>query len=88
MATKKYKLNDRGYYEAKVWDGTYTASGAKHRKTLRSKKSSADLERQVMEFKAKVNGTPVAEINLTFGEYSHKWLDLYKSNKELNTQRM
>lgn len=88
MATAKYKRNNRGYFEAKVWDGTYTPSGAKHRKTLRSKKSSADLERLVYEYKNRNNNESVAEINITFGEYSHKWLDLYKSNKEINTQKM
>ena len=46
MATTKYKLNSRGYYEAKIWDGTYTKSGAKHRKSITSKKSSADLEKK------------------------------------------
>ena len=88
MATAKYKRNNRGYFEAKVWDGTYTPSGAKHRKTLRSKKSSADLERLVYEYKNRNNNESVAEINITFGEYSHRWLDLYKSNKEINTQKM
>ena len=27
MASAKYKLNSRGYYETKVWDGTYTSTG-------------------------------------------------------------
>ena len=88
MASAKYKLNSRGYYETKVWDGTYTSTGAKHRKTLISKKSSADLEKKVQAFKRNLEIEEVSEINITFGEYSHKWLDLYKKSKELNTQRM
>ena len=85
MASTKYKLNSRGYYETKVWDGTYTSTGAKHRKTLISKKSSADLEKKVQAFKRNLEVEEVSEINITFGEYSRKWLDLYKKSKELNT---
>lgn len=88
MASAKYKLNSRGYYEAKVWDGTYTQTGAKHRKTIISKKSSADLEKKVIAFKNQLEKQEVAEINITFGEYSRRWLDIYKQTKELNTQRM
>ena len=88
MATAKYKLNSRGYYEAKIWDGTYTPSGAKHRRSIRSYKSSADLEKKVSAFKNALEREEVAEINITFGEYSRRWLDIYKKNKEINTQRM
>ena len=88
MASTKYKLNSRGYYEAKVWDGTYTASGAKHRKTITSKKSSADLEKKVAAFKRKIEEEEVAEVNITFGEYSKRWFEIYKQTKELNTQKM
>lgn len=88
MASAKYKLNSRGYYEAKVWDGTYTASGSKHRKTIISKKSSADLEKKVAAFKRKIENEEVAEVNITFGEYSKRWFEIYKQTKELNTQKM
>lgn len=88
MASTKYKLNSRGYYEAKVWDGTYTPSGAKHRKTITSKKSSADLEKKVAAFKRKIEEEEVAEVNITFGEYSRRWFEIYKQTKELNTQKM
>lgn len=88
MATAKYKLNSRGYYEAKVWDGTYTESGEKHRICIRSKKSSADLEKQVNAFKRRLEEKEVAEVNISFGEYSRRWLDTYKQSKELNTQKM
>ena len=29
MASKKYKLGADGYYQTKVWDGTYNANGSK-----------------------------------------------------------
>ena len=88
MATTKYKKNSRGYFETKVWDGTYTSTGAKHRKTLISKKSSADLEKKVAAFKRQLEDNEVAEINITLGEYADRWLALYKSTKEKNTQAM
>lgn len=88
MAKAKYTLNSRGYYETKVWDGTYTPSGAKHRKTLTSKKSSGDLEKKVAAFKRNLEQQEVAEINITFGEYSQRWFETYKQTKELNTQKM
>ena len=88
MAVSKYKLNSRGYFEAKVWDGTYTATGAKHRKSIRSDKSSADLEKKVNAFKRQLEKEEVTEINITFGEYAKRWLDVYKQNKEINTQKM
>lgn len=46
---KKYTLDKSGYYKTTVWDGTYKG-GKKHRVTIRSKKSSRDLERKVAEF--------------------------------------
>ena len=46
MASKKYTCGADGYYQTKVWDGTYDQNGRKHRITLRSNKSSRDLERQ------------------------------------------
>nr|MCR5518381.1 site-specific integrase [Lachnospiraceae bacterium] len=88
MASAKYKLNSRGYYETKVWDGTYTSTGAKHRKTLTSKKSSADLEKKVNAYRRQLEENDVAEINITFGEYSRRWFDVYKQTKELNTKKM
>lgn len=88
MATTKYKRNNRGYFETKVWDGTYTSTGAKHRVTIMTKKSSADLEKKVLAYKNKLEANEVAEINITLGEYAQKWLELYKSTKEKNTQSM
>ena len=67
MATAKYKKNYRGEYEARIWDGTYNPDGSKHRKRLVSKKSSADLERQVNRLKNEVeNGKYVQKTDIYF----------------------
>ena len=88
MASTKYKKNSRGYYEAKIWDGTYTDTGAKHRKSITSKLSSADLERKVNAFKRRLEDEETAETSITLGEYAEKWLSIYSVSKEKNTQRM
>lgn len=89
MAKKKYTLNSRGRYETKVWDGTYTASGAKHRITVSSTKSSRDLEKKVQELKDKVNGGHhVIKENITFSDYAKKWKDTKKFTKSDNTKAM
>lgn len=49
----KYKRGTDGYFQARVWDGTYTSSGKKHYIRLRSKKSSRDLELKVTEVNRK-----------------------------------
>lgn len=90
MAKAKYTYNEkRKEWYTLVYDGTLTSTGAKHRKRLTSKKSSADLEKKVNEFKAELTGKGFIETStITFGEYSRKWFDLYKQNKEMNTQKM
>ena len=89
MASRKYKKNKRGEYEARIWDGTYNPDGSKHRKYLVSKKSSADLERQVNELKQEVKERgSVTRSDVSFGEYADRWLAVHKSTKEKNTQRM
>ena len=50
MAKAKYTKSKDGKWYAYVWDGTYTATGAKKRKKLSSSKSSGDLEKKVFEF--------------------------------------
>ena len=90
MAKAKYSYNEkRKEWSTLVYDGTLTATGAKHRKWITSKKSSADLEKKVIEFKQQLDKTGFIETsNITFGEYSRSWFDLYKASKELNTQKM
>lgn len=90
MAKAKYTYNEkRKEWVTLVYDGTLTPTGAKHRKRLVSKKSSADLEKKVIAFKQELDNKGIVQVsNITFGEYSRMWLDLYKQNKELNTQKM
>lgn len=87
MSTK-YKFNEkRKEWYTLVYDGTLTESGEKRRKRITSKKSSRDLERKVKAFKDSLEAGEVVT-GVTLGEYAQKWLDLYKSNKELNTRSM
>lgn len=87
MATK-YKYNEkRKEWGTLVYDGTLTETGEKHRRYISSKKSSKDLERKVAAFKDSLQKAAAPSM-ITFGEYANKWLELYKSNKELNTQTM
>lgn len=90
MAKAKYTYNEsRKEWYTLVYDGTLTPTGAKHRKRITSKKSSADLEKKVIAFKQELENNGAVHVsNITFGEYSRMWLELYKTNKELNTQKM
>lgn len=89
MAKRKYSPDKNGIYSTLVWDGTYTPDGRKHRKQLRSKKSSADLERQVRQFQAQVEARKIVQAtDMTFCEYAAIWLQLCKPNAELNTRKM
>lgn len=89
MAKAKYKQNSRGEWETKIWDGTYNADGSKHRKRLISRKSSADLERQVNQLKNEVdNGQYVQSTDVTFLEYARSWLQTKKAARETNTRKM
>ncbi len=89
MAKAKYGRQKDGYFQTKVWDGTYTDSGKKHYITLRSKKSSKDLEEKVNELKSKVKQRQfVRKIDVSFYEYAKAWKSAYKSNLALNTQNM
>lgn len=86
---KKYTANSKGVYSTMVWDGTYDAAGRKHRKQIRSLKSSADLERKVAEFKAQVeNKTHYTKTLYNFVDYANYWLHNYKVNIRHNTKVM
>lgn len=87
----KYKKNEKtGYWSTLVWDGTYDADGRKHRKQLTSRKSSADLEKQVTRFKMEVEekGAASKQSGTPFLIYARQWLELAKASKELNTRKM
>lgn len=89
MATAKYKRGKDGYFQARVWDGTYTEDGRKKRVSLRSKKSSRDLENMVKEMEQKVQQRKyVRQSDICIQEYARKWLSVYKAGAELNTQTM
>lgn len=89
MAKAKYVRQKDGYFQTKVWDGTYTDTGKKHYITLRSKKSSKDLEAKVNDLNNKVKQRQfIRKSDVTFYEYAQAWKLAYKSNLELNTQNM
>ena len=89
MATAKYKRNSRGKFETKVWDGTYTDTGAKHRITISTDKSSRELERLVDEHNEKLrNRALVKRSSISFFEYAKAWQKAYKGSKRHNTKAM
>lgn len=91
MAKAKYTYNEkRKEWYTLAYDGTLTPSGEKHRVRITSKKSSADLEKKVNDFKRKIaeGGESIRLTNITFGEYAAEWLETSKSSRELNTRRM
>lgn len=86
MAKAKYTRGKDGYFQTKVWDGTYNDDGTKHRITLRSAKSSADLEKQVNALKNDVaNRSNIVTTHQDVWSYAVDWLSLCKSNKSKNT---
>ena len=89
MASAKYKRGADGYFTAHAWDGSYNTDGTKHYKTLRSKKSSGDLEKKVDAFKKQVESrNQIKKSDVTFMDYSRMWSDTYKANVEHNTKMM
>lgn len=87
MGKARYSRDKQGYFSTNVWDGTYTEHGTKHMKRIRSKKSSADLEKQVDAFKALVHdGKAVRTCDMTFEQYAAEWLKT-KAVHARNTQR-
>lgn len=90
MAKAKYSYNEkRGEWLTSVWDGTYTETGRKHRVQLSSKKSSADLEKQVYDLKRKIESGETRRLSdMSFYNYALEWLETSKKTKEKNTQAM
>lgn len=87
MAKAKYTYNKtRKEWNTKIWDGTYTEDGRKHRLTIVSKKSSKDLEDKVAAFKLSVSDRQnVRFTSMTFGEYAEHWLSTAKATAAKNT---
>lgn len=89
MAKAKYTKQKNGYFQTRVWDGGYNDDGTKHYVTLRSKKSSKDLENKVNQFNQDVETRKHLRISdVTFYDYAKAWMDVYKAGKETNTQAM
>lgn len=89
MAKCKYTQDASGYFQTKVWDGTYDEFGRKNRKTLRSKKSSRDLELKVEQFRRSVEERKILKnTDITFFEYAREWKNVYKATKSRGTQLM
>lgn len=89
MAKQKYTKGKDGYFKTKVWDGTYNPDGTKHRKNLRTDKSSRALEKMVAEFEAEVSQRlAVKKTDTTFLEYARLWFGVYKKNRGKNTIAM
>lgn len=89
MAKAKYTPDKNGWYSTLVWDGTYDQYGRKHRKQLRTKKSSKELERIVADFKKSVEKNDLTvKSNYTVQSYAQEWMRVYKAGMEINTQAM
>ena len=89
MAKAKYTKQKNGYFQTRVWDGSYNDDGTKHYATLRSKKSSKDLENKVNQFNQDVEMRKnIRASDVTFYDYAKAWMDVYKAGKETNTQAM
>jgi len=89
MAKAKYTKGADGYYQTKVWDGTYTDLGKKHYITLRATKSSKELERMVIEHNRKVEERQyVKKTDMLFLDYAKTWMDVYKAGRAKNTLAM
>lgn len=89
MASTKYKKGADGYFQARVWDGTYDKRGRKNRKTIRSKKSSKDLEKKVNKFQLEVEQRKhVRQTDILFLDYARTWKSIYKDQREANTKSM
>ena len=88
MAKAKYTKQKNGYFQARVWDGSYV-DGKKHYITIRSRKSSKDLEAKVTAYNDKIkNRETVRDKNILFLDYAGRWLKVYKAEASNNTKRM
>ena len=88
MAKAKYVRQANGYFQTSIWDGTYV-NGKKRRIILRSKVSSAALEKLVVEHNNKLREREYIQTSkLTFLDYTNQWLELYKSRTAINTIAM
>lgn len=89
MAKAKYTKGKDGYFKTRVWDGTYDDVGRKRYVTIRSKKSSKDLENKVTEHNQKIkNREYIIPSDISFYDYAVRWESIYKASKEASTRSM
>lgn len=94
MAKAKYTRRADGRFYTTVWDGTYNQNGTKHRATVYSKASSADLERKVNKIKADIEkrlkdgDKPLLERDIDVYVYAQQWFQTYKGKRQENTKEM
>lgn len=88
MAKAKYTKDKDGYFQTKVWDGTYS-DGQKHRVNLRTRKSSRELENMVIEHNQQLKERSfIRKTDCSFLDYSREWKNVYKSGLSGNTLAM
>lgn len=89
MAKAKYTRGEDGYFKTNVWTGEYKPDGTKKYKPIRSRKSSADLEKKKKEYEDAVRDrTMIRKSEITFIEYAREWERIYKSTKSYKTREM
>lgn len=89
MAKAKYTRGADGYFKTNVWDGTYKPDGRKHYIPIRSKKSSADLEKKRIAFEEAVRDrTNIRQSDISFVNYAREWKKVFKDGKSHNTREM
>lgn len=89
MAKQKYTADKYGIFRTKAWDGTYDDYGRKRRVNLNSRKSSADLEKQVNALKRRIEeGKQIQTSDISFLAYADEWLETSKAIREYNTKAM
>ena len=89
MAKAKYTRGPDGYFKTNVWDGTYKKDGRKHYVPIRSKKSSADLEKKRIAFEESVRDrTNIRQSDISFMAYAREWKRVYKDGRAHNTREM
>ncbi len=87
MAKAKYTKGKDGYWKTRVWDGTYDDVGRKKYVTIRSKKSSKDLENKVIEHNRQIKDRKyVIPSSISFWEYAVEWEKVYKASRAGNTR--
>ena len=82
MAKAKYTRGEDGYFKTNVWTGEYKPDGTKKYKPLRSRKSSADLEKKKKEYEDAVRDrTMIRQSDITFIAYAREWKKVYSGLK-------